>query len=179
MQIFFDIYYFFYDFFTSSSWQGIYFWLQVFAAVISTALIFGIGALTRKLNTVKVKLKEVETLIEGVPQYENPVLHDFADEWKAINKKFESGQQSDWKLAIMEADNLLDSIFQQISAYGQDMGERLKSLSKEQLSNIDDVWKAHKLRNELAHSFSSEVREKEVKAALDAYEQAMKYLGVL
>jgi len=179
MQIFLDIYYFFYDFFTSSYWQGIYFWLQIFAALISIVLVVGIVILTRKLNTVRVKFKEVKTLIEGAPQYENSVLHDFTDEWKAINKKFESGQQSDWKLAVMEADNLLDSIFQQMRIYGEDMGERLKSLSKEQLSNIDDVWKAHKLRNELAHSFSSEVREKEVKAALDAYEQAMKYLGVL
>ena len=179
MQVFFNIYYFFYDFFTSSSWQSVYFWLQIFAALVSIVLIFGIVVLTRKLNAVRVKFREVETFVKGVPQYENPALHDFTDEWKAINQKFESGQQSDWKLAIMEADNLLDSIFQQMRVYGEDMGERLKSLSNAELSNIDDVWKAHKLRNELAHSFSSEVREKEVKEALEAYKQAMKYLGVL
>ena len=58
---------------------------------------------------------------------------------------------SDWKLAIIEADIILDEILKDAGYAGTSLGERLRSISPERLRSLDDAWQAHKVRNQIAH----------------------------
>ncbi len=62
-----------------------------------------------------------------------------------------SDSPSDWKLAIIEADIILDEILKEKGYAGVSLGERLKSISPSQLQSLDDAWQAHKVRNQVAH----------------------------
>ncbi len=62
-----------------------------------------------------------------------------------------SDSPSDWKLAIIEADIVLDEILKEKGYAGISLGERLKSISPSQLQSLDDAWQAHKVRNQVAH----------------------------
>lgn len=62
-----------------------------------------------------------------------------------------SDSPSDWKLAIIEADIILDEILKEKGYGGVSLGERLKSISPSQLQSLDDAWQAHKVRNQVAH----------------------------
>lgn len=62
-----------------------------------------------------------------------------------------SDSPSDWKLAIIEADIILDEVLKDAGYGGTSLGERLKSISPEQLRSLDDAWQAHKVRNQIAH----------------------------
>ena len=62
-----------------------------------------------------------------------------------------SDSPSDWKLAIIEAGFILDEILKDAGYGGTSLGERLKSISPEQLRSLDDAWQAHKVRNQIAH----------------------------
>ncbi len=62
-----------------------------------------------------------------------------------------SDNPSDWKLAIIEADIILDEILKEAGYAGISLGERLKSISPTQLQSLDDAWQAHKVRNQIAH----------------------------
>jgi hypothetical protein len=63
----------------------------------------------------------------------------------------ESSNPNDWKLAIIEADIILDDVLKQRGYVGNSLGERLKSISPGQLSTLNDAWEAHKIRNRIAH----------------------------
>ncbi len=58
---------------------------------------------------------------------------------------------NDWKLAIIEADIILDEILKEKGYTGASLGERLRSITPTQLLSLDDAWQAHKVRNQVAH----------------------------
>lgn len=62
-----------------------------------------------------------------------------------------SDNPTDWKLAIIEADIILDELLKEAGYGGISLGERLRSISPTQLESLDDAWQAHKVRNQIAH----------------------------
>jgi len=62
-----------------------------------------------------------------------------------------SENPNDWKLAIIEADIILDQTLKDRGYAGNSLGERLRSITPRQLSSIDDAWDAHRVRNKIAH----------------------------
>jgi hypothetical protein len=82
--------------------------------------------------------------------------------------------------AIMQADILLDRALQFRNVSGTTLGERLKAaqtlLSREVL---DVAWRAHKVRNRLAHELHAQVSEKEAEQTFADFRRVLKELGVL
>lgn len=76
--------------------------------------------------------------------------------------------------AVFEADKLLDFVLKK-RGYTGPMGDKLK---KAKFTRPDDVWKAHKLRNRIAHETGFQVTEQEARRALSSYKQALWDLGV-
>ena len=58
------------------------------------------------------------------------------------------------------------------------MGERLKH-SNDKFTDINSVWRAHKLRNALAHEADLEITYRQALAALAIYKKALKDLGAI
>ncbi len=69
-----------------------------------------------------------------------------------LNKHIISENPNDWKLAIIEADIMLDEILKEKGYVGASLGERLRSINPTQLQSLDDAWQAHKVRNQVAHA---------------------------
>lgn len=68
-----------------------------------------------------------------------------------VLQHLESDRPNDWKLAIIEADIILDEVLKQQGYAGASLGERLKSVAPSQLQSLQDAWEAHKVRNRIAH----------------------------
>jgi hypothetical protein len=82
------------------------------------------------------------------------------------------------KQAVLDADKLLDyglSMKFSKKGYGKTLGEKLKKFG-EVFSDVDAVWSAHKLRNQIAHEFG-EINVKEAKNALSQFKKALNDLG--
>jgi hypothetical protein len=71
--------------------------------------------------------------------------------WIAIEKLMQSHNVSEWKVAILEADILLYDMLTQMGYEGDSIGEILKSVDKANFVTLDDAWKAHRIRNIIAH----------------------------
>ena len=80
--------------------------------------------------------------------------------------------------AVSEADKLLDQVLRQSGASGDTMGERLKSFQG-RFSDTNSVWRAHKLRNALAHEVGYDLVPGQAKEALRDFERAIRDLGGL
>lgn len=72
---------------------------------------------------------------------------------------------------VLKADSVLHAVFKELGYKGS-MGDCLQRHGKK-LPNEDDVWKAHKLRNAIAHTVDMDVSEKDAARAVQAFRRAV------
>lgn len=96
----------------------------------------------------------------------------------AIENKLNKESPATFSMVIIEADKLLDKAMNEMGLPGKTMGEKLKK-SGSRFSNLNGVWRAHKLRNAIAHEAGFEVSYKQAFNALAIYKQALMDLGAI
>ncbi len=95
--------------------------------------------------------------------------------WLEIVRHIESNNPSDWRVAILEADILLFDMLSQMGYSGTSIGEMLKQVEPQNFLTLDDAWRAHKIRNTIAHEGSSyELQRAEAERAIRLYENVFK-----
>lgn len=95
-----------------------------------------------------------------------------------IENKLRQDNPASFTATIIDADKLLDKALIEMGASGKTMGDRLKKIGGK-FSNLNGVWRAHKLRNAIAHESDIEVSYKQASGALAIYKQALKDLGAI
>tara|TARA_B100002051_G_scaffold276779_1_gene327890 strand:+ start:7756 stop:8406 length:651 start_codon:yes stop_codon:yes gene_type:complete len=99
---------------------------------------------------------------------------------KSVLANAASSNPNDWKLAIIEADIILDETLKERGFVGDSLGERLKSVSANQLASIGDAWEAHKVRNNIAHKGADFVLTKRlVDETIGRYQRVFKEFGLM
>jgi len=73
------------------------------------------------------------------------------ERWAGVQKHLASDNPNDWKLAIIEADVLLDRMLDKAGYTGTTIGDKLKNASTRSFTTLDDAWQAHRVRNQIAH----------------------------
>lgn len=107
----------------------------------------------------------------------NEEKNDFKVVWDKIELAANSEVEDERKMAIMQADNLLDDLLIKRGYMGQSMGDRL---SQANFKTIDIAWDVHKLRNRVAHGDTSvSLSDREARKAILMYEVVFKDLNIL
>lgn len=106
-------------------------------------------------------------------------LRRIEKEWQKIKGRLEIEQESEWKLAIIEADKIMDDILNRMGFGGASLGERLGRLTVVSLPNIEEVKEAHKIRNDIIHDPSYRLTLEEAKRVIAIYEKALTDLQAL
>ena len=96
--------------------------------------------------------------------------------WNKIIKKLESNKESEYKLAVIEADNLLDDALKNIGYKGETVKEKLEQLEPAILPNIDEVRQAHQIRNDIVYDPDYQLTLDRATKVLDIYEKAFRSL---
>ena len=99
--------------------------------------------------------------------------------WNKITKRLSTGVESESKMAIIEADDLLDVSLKRIGFTGQTLEEKLSKLTSATVGNIDEVYAAHKVRNNIVHNPDFRLSQDEAKVILEAYQKAFNSLQIL
>ncbi len=103
-----------------------------------------------------------------------------ANRFHDMKEHIDSENPNDWKLAIIEADIILDEALKRMGYAGTSLGERLRSISPQSMRTLDDAWEAHKVRNEIAHSGVDFVlTHKLARETIVRYERVFSELGLL
>lgn len=98
-------------------------------------------------------------------------------QWLAIKKRLDLAAESEWKLAVTEAENLLDETFRRSGFPGETFGDKIEQITKDQLSNIEDVKMVHEIRNNIVHNPDYILSLDQAKRALSVYEKSLKELS--
>lgn len=99
--------------------------------------------------------------------------------WNKIIKRLDVGSESESKMAIIEADDLLDASLKRLGFTGSTFEEKLGKLTSATVGNLDDVYAAHKVRNNIVHNPDYRLSQDEAKATIKAYQEAFNSLQIL
>ena len=108
-------------------------------------------------------------------------MQEISRKWTEIEQIIALGKPSNFKTAILEADKLLDHILKLYGYKGQTMGERMKAIPRQKYSKefFDNMWQAHKLRNEMVHNLNYEVQHFEASEAIAKFKKVLGDLKAL
>lgn len=102
----------------------------------------------------------------------------YQSDWLAIEQSLKADQPATAELAIIKADKLVDQALRERGFAGQTMGERMKS-ARSVWKDANQIWGAHKLRNQIAHEQSVNVTYQTARRTLPVFRQALKDLGAI
>ncbi|ETB63972.1 TPA: hypothetical protein DIC38_01400 [Candidatus Nomurabacteria bacterium] len=100
--------------------------------------------------------------------------------WHYILTLIESPNESDWRVAIIEADSFLEEILQERGLTGATLSELLESAKDSGYRYIQDAWDAHLVRNQIAHEGSNfYISQIEGRKIVKKYQNFLEDLGVI
>ena len=100
--------------------------------------------------------------------------------WNKVLTYLSSDSSSDWKLAIIEADTLLEGMMKDLGFQGQSLGDRLKMASQETFKGLSSAWEVHNIRNRIAHEgLAFELSKHEANRIIAIYESIFRNYGFI
>ena len=100
-------------------------------------------------------------------------------QWDRIFKKVDTGRETEYKLAVIEADSLVNDMLKKSGYSGKTFEEKVKSLSPAILKDKEKLLKAHKNRNQIVADPDFELDAGQTKKILDEYKLVLISLGLL
>lgn len=93
----------------------------------------------------------------------------FHKRWKAIEGRLASGNPSQYKVAVLEADALAEEMLSGIGFKGANMGERLSVVNEGQIAAIEDLRFGHAMRNRVIQDPAFSLTQKDAEDVLGRY----------
>lgn len=161
-----------------------------YAGALNTARDIGIGlsillAVILVVALLKInrywgeKLATLRATAVASPKAQAPGEDIFDARWKEVREHIKSTNTAEWRFAVIEADKILDDLLKKAKYPGDTLGERLMLMQPGDLTTLDNIWSAHKLRNTIAHNPDYQVSYAEAREAIENYEKAIRELGEL
>ena len=164
--------------FFSFLYQGrlgeIVFWVRLISGVMTSAL-------AAILVVVLLKFRQLISAKRPAPaEVEIPETEKAENKpWQDVMKKMDSPNPSDWNLAVIQADSVVDEVLKSMVPFGTTMGDRLKQLDRSKLGSLDGLWEAHKIRNRIAHDTDQVLDYQEARRAIMLFSEVLRELNYL
>ena len=150
------------------SFTDFVFWLKIGAVFVSAIFIAAIFYVRAKFMA-HAAIEKKFYFPDGASS-----VHDMNqsvnNRWDTVVSRADSDNPNDWKIAILEADIILDDMLDHLGYTGNSMGDKLKQIEKSDFLTLDKAWEAHKVRNAIAHEGSEFlINHREVLRILELY----------
>ncbi|RWZ78853.1 MAG: hypothetical protein EOT05_03860 [Candidatus Microsaccharimonas sossegonensis] len=129
------------------------------AVLVFAAILFAVISLTRRGST-------------------SLDVNKYRIKWMAIEQQLNQAEVMTFQLSVLNADTLLDQALKEKGIQGATMGERMKNM-QHKWSHANNVWAAHKLRNQIAHEPDVKLSYDTARRALASFKQALKDVGAI
>lgn len=156
------------------------FWGPLFPVGVFIGLIFAIGVVYCGMRVWQIRQAEWAAMAKAqrtITAEDVPRTHL---RWHRVLEHSRSNDEHKWRLAILEADIMLDELLDLQGYKGATMTEKMKTVPRSQFNTIDDAWEAHQVRNRVAHEGAEKpLSEGEKNYALGLYERVFKEFGFI
>ncbi len=162
-------------YFNSASGAALALSVKMASMFISLLLFAGLIFVIYRISVLNKALVETEEFFTAPPVR----IPKFSEKWESIRARAESDNPSDYKVAILEADAILDDVLERAGFYGETLGEKLKNTEKGQLANMEALWAAHRYRNAIAHDMDVNVSPADARQIIEIYERTLEDLEAI
>ncbi len=95
--------------------------------------------------------------------------------WNRILEQAKGESEQAWRLAILEADIMLNELLDTLGYRGDTMADKMRGVDRAAFNTIDLAWEAHKIRNRIAHEGAAHhLSARETRRVIALYERALK-----
>lgn len=94
--------------------------------------------------------------------------------WEGIEGRIKTNSESEYKLAIIEADNFFSEVLERQGFAGKTFEEKAKQLEDIKTTEIGEVLEAHKIRNSVMYDPDFKLDINKAKKILSTYEKTIK-----
>lgn len=172
-----------------SLWRMLVDWLKWFWPVwqwIAGAHLVG-GAIWSAYSYKNLKAIELaDAQIFGPATEAGPVASSPIDKeeenkkWLRVQELANSQNPTDWRLAIIEADIMLEDMLRASGYSGDNVGDMLKAVEPSDMLTLDNAWEAHKVRNRIAHSGADyDLNDREAQRVIGLFESVFREFDII
>jgi len=143
-------------------------WVEVITGFLIVAILFFIFYWLLRILKIRNDLHdELNAIMEASPE-----VRKKNERWERVLRHINSPNPADWRLAIIEADTILDEMVLRMGYKGETLGERLKNIEPSDFNTLNQAWEAHKIRNKIAHDGSEfELNRRKAMQTISLYEE--------
>ncbi|HLP86794.1 MAG TPA: hypothetical protein VK153_02895 [Candidatus Paceibacterota bacterium] len=100
--------------------------------------------------------------------------------WHYILTLVESPNESDWRVAIIEADSMMEDVLKEQGLSGETVSELLEGARGSGYRSVQDAWDAHLVRNLIAHDGSDfPLSQIEARKTIKLFQNFFEELGII
>lgn len=163
------------SFFVSPSFSGWLFIIRIVFLVLSLILGVAVILLISKNSYYRYLLTWD---LQEILSYRPFGVKRIEKEWNLIKTRLDTGLESEYKLAVIEADNKLEDVLKRMGYPGESLGDRLEKITPNVLSNLEEIKQCHQTRNNIIHDPSYRLTIDEARRLVAVYEKAFQNLEV-
>jgi len=154
----------------SSAYNGFlqsafFFYLKIFSAFISVLLFIDVVLLiSKRLRT------DIMIALYGMPTGRFK-KSKYIPRWEAIKSRLASGSVAGGKIAVIEADKMLDEALGKLGFSGKNSNEKMEAIKAGQLAGVEELRNTRILYGKIMGDPGFETSLEEIKSALSDYER--------
>lgn len=164
-----------FSFIISPSFSGTWFVLKILFIAISFYFIVSIFYFLSKTHYLQWRYGE--SLVDSLTGRPYGVKK-MDKTWDNITRRLKSDLESDYKLAIIEADSILDSVLKMVGYKGENLEARLKQLGPVHYPNLAKMQEVHRIRNDIVRAPDYHLSVNEARKILATYRKILEDLEV-
>ena len=163
-------------------WEGFYYTARIVFIALDVVLFIGFIWVLKKAWEYRPDLvssfrrREEKVITEAELKFNVP---RYTSHWKAIKDKSTTNPPESLTLAIVAADNLVGDALDEMGLEGEHIADKLEKLNPRELKTLNNLWRAHRIRNDLVHTTGFEIKGDEASEVLNIYESFLKEIGAL
>ncbi len=120
-------------------------------------------------------LKDWSEFVESKPYGKAKIVK----EWDRIIKQMREGGDSEKKLAIIEADDMVNEMLEKMGYKDEKLEAKLESVNKNIIPNVEDLKKIHKRKRDIVYDPGYIISEEEAEEIMSVYEKTFKDIQFL
>ena len=104
---------------------------------------------------------------------------NFTRQWQRIRARLRTANESEYKLAVIEADGILGNTLTRLGFNQPTIADRLKRVNSAIIPNLEQIWEAHNTRNNIVHDPDYRLSLEDANRILRSYEETFRSLDLI
>lgn len=161
----------FLDFFDST----LFLILQIAGGLISVILIVSIVILIYRGGSFAIHMRHLWIAWKASPLPKNRMVK----RWLVIKEAMGRDDPGGWRVAIIDADSMLDEVVAKLGYKGDTLEERLKNAVEYQFPSLENAWRAHQISDFLKEDSSYVLTREVAEQTIEIYRTIFTETGII